>query len=104
MDTFVTCTYHSSAEQDALYAQGRTKPGAKLTNDKGGQSRHNDTYHGEPGSTAFDIVPLDAAGKAIRDVRHPHWNTAGQIGQGLGLDWVGAWRSFKDYPHFELKK
>lgn len=29
------------AEQDALYAQGRTKPGKKVTNAKGGQSVHN---------------------------------------------------------------
>src|SRR5690606_22511724 len=29
------------AEQDALYAQGRTKPGSIVTNAKGGQSNHN---------------------------------------------------------------
>ena len=29
------------AEQDALYAQGRTKPGKIVTNAKGGQSIHN---------------------------------------------------------------
>ena len=39
------------AEQDALYAQGRTKPGAKVTNAKGGQSIHN--Y-----GLAVDIYPV----------------------------------------------
>jgi peptidoglycan L-alanyl-D-glutamate endopeptidase CwlK len=29
------------AEQDALFAQGRTKPGKKVTKAKGGQSNHN---------------------------------------------------------------
>ena len=33
--------FRTFAEQDALYAQGRTKPGAKVTNAKGGQSIHN---------------------------------------------------------------
>ncbi len=31
-------TLRTFAEQDALYAQGRSKPGAKVTNAKGGQS------------------------------------------------------------------
>src|ERR1051325_10733103 len=29
------------AEQDALFAQGRTKPGPVVTNARGGQSNHN---------------------------------------------------------------
>src|SRR5215207_9435814 len=37
----VTSAYRSNAEQDALYAQGRTKPGSKVTNARGGQSKHN---------------------------------------------------------------
>src|SRR5258708_12842627 len=31
----------TKAEQDALYAQGRTTPGKVVTNAKGGQSMHN---------------------------------------------------------------
>ena len=33
--------FRTYAEQDALYAQGRTKKGKKVTNAKGGQSNHN---------------------------------------------------------------
>ena len=44
-------TFRTFEEQDALYAQGRTKPGSKVTNAKGGQSIHN--Y-----GLAFDIVML----------------------------------------------
>src|SRR3977135_4181957 len=39
------------AEQDALFAQGRTKPGQIVTNAKGGQSNHN--Y-----GLAVDLCPL----------------------------------------------
>ena len=44
-------TLRTFAEQDALYAQGRTKGGLKVTNAKGGQSYHN--Y-----GLAIDIVLL----------------------------------------------
>src|SRR4051812_45095106 len=43
-------------EQDALYEQGRTKPGKIVTKAKGGQSYHNF-------GLAVDIVLLDALGK-----------------------------------------
>ena len=36
IDILVTCTYRDLEAQDALYAQGRTKPGTKVTNAKGG--------------------------------------------------------------------
>jgi peptidoglycan L-alanyl-D-glutamate endopeptidase CwlK len=37
----VTQGLRTFEEQDALYAQGRTKPGKKVTNAKAGQSIHN---------------------------------------------------------------
>ena len=37
----VTQGLRTFAEQDALYQQGRTKPGKKVTNAKAGQSIHN---------------------------------------------------------------
>src|SRR5690606_7828810 len=37
----ITQGYRSIAEQDALYAQGRTAPGEIVTNARGGQSNHN---------------------------------------------------------------
>ncbi len=103
MNILVTCTYHSGAEQDALYMQGRTKPGAKVANAKAGQTRHNDTLNGRPTSTAFDIVPL-IDGKAVWDAKHPHWQKAGEIGEALGLEWAARWVTFKEMPHFQLKR
>lgn len=37
----IICGFRTYAEQDALYAQGRTVPGNKVTNAKGGFSNHN---------------------------------------------------------------
>lgn len=37
----ITQGLRTFAEQDALYQQGRTKPGKKVTNAKAGQSIHN---------------------------------------------------------------
>ncbi|AWG44153.1 hypothetical protein BEH_07130 [Priestia filamentosa] len=88
----VTQGLRTFAEQDALYAQGRTKAGKKVTNAKGGQSIHN--Y-----GLAFDIAVFD-------DNKNPVWsgngyNIVGKLGQQMGLEWGGAWKSFKDMPHFE---
>ena len=46
IDILVTCTYRSDEEQARLYAQGRTKPGLKVTNAKPGQSMHNFRFNG----------------------------------------------------------
>jgi hypothetical protein len=82
-------------EQDALYAQGRSRPGKIVTHAKGGQSWHNF-------GLAFDIVVLDALGKAEWDTTHPGWKEAARIGKSLGLEWGGDWQSFQDLPHFQL--
>jgi len=92
INILVTQTYRSIAEQDALYAQGRTKPGKKVTNAKGGQSYHN--YR-----LAFDIVPL-VNGKPAWD-RLDLFDKAGEIGKRIGLEWGGDFKTIKDRPHFQ---
>lgn len=83
-------------EQDALYAIGRTKPpeGKIVTKAKGGYSYHNF-------GLAFDIVVLDAVGKADWNTEHPSWQRAAELGKSVGLEWGGDWKSFKDVPHFQ---
>lgn len=104
LDILITCTWRSGAEQDALYAQGRSKPGARVTNARAGQSAHNFTIQGRPAARAFDIVPM-VGGKAMWDASHPHWKIAGDIGMALGLNWYGRpGAPFKEFPHFELAK
>lgn len=85
-------TYRTIAEQNDLYAQGRTKPGKIVTNARGGQSYHN--YR-----LAFDAAPvvngdIDWDNEAL-------FNKMGKIGQSVGLEWGGSWTSFKDTPHFQ---
>jgi peptidoglycan L-alanyl-D-glutamate endopeptidase CwlK len=98
---FLTCTYRSSAEQDDLYAQGRTKPGKRVTNAKGGQSQHNTTLQGKPAARAFDIAIKNRDGTVNWDASHPHWKQVGVIGKEIGLVWGGDWK-IRDLPHFEL--
>lgn len=81
------------AEQNALYAQGRTKPGKVVTNAKGGYSNHNF-------GIAFDIG-LFRDGKYLAE--SPHYKTIGPVGESVGLSWGGRWTKFADTPHYELK-
>jgi len=55
-DFCVLSGYRSNAEQDALYAKGRTAPGKVVTWARGGQSRHN-SYPSE--AVDFAPYPID---------------------------------------------
>lgn len=90
IDILITSGFRSFAEQDKLYAQGRTTPGAIVTNAKAGYSMHN--Y-----GLAFDCVPL-IGGKPLWT--SPYTKTS-KIGKSCGLEWGGDWKSFKDMPHFQ---
>lgn len=97
IDVLITSTYRDHESQNALYAQGRTKPGNKVTNARGGQSWHN-------WRVAFDVVPM-RHGKPVwgttgDDLRL--WQSVGAIGRACGLEWGGDWRRFKDLPHFQF--
>ena len=88
-------------EQDDLYAIGRTKPGKKVTNAKGGQSVHNYGF-------AVDIVLIIDGKTASWDVKKDwdvdgvaDWDECVKIFAKHGWSWGGNWTSFKDMPHFE---
>ncbi|MBC1937200.1 hypothetical protein HCA69_12535 [Listeria grandensis] len=88
--------FRSKAEQDALYAQGRTKPGPIVTNAKGGQSNHN--Y-----GVAVDLCLYTSDGKnVVWETTTKRWMRVVAIAKSVGFKWGGDWTSFKDYPHFEL--
>lgn len=101
-EVLITCTYRSAEEQNRLYAQGRTTSGNIVTKLKGGQSKHNATLDGVPASKAFDFVPIENGKLAWSNVQM--FKRLGEIGKALGLVWGGDWKSFKDYPHFELNE
>lgn len=90
----VTSTLRTYAEQDKLYAQGRTTKGNIVTNAKGGQSNHNF-------GTALDVVPI-VNGQADWKTTADTWNKIGTIGKSLGFVWGGDWKSLVDKPHFEM--
>jgi len=80
-------------EQDALYAKGRTEPGSKVTNARGGYSNHNF-------GIAFDIGVF-AGAKYLTE--SPKYRQVGILGMDLGLEWGGNWKTLVDEPHFQLR-
>lgn len=99
LEVLVTCTYRPQAEQDELYAQGRTKPGKMVTWTR--SSFHSAKHRGEPGSLAVDFVPL-SGGKPSWSASDPAWQKVGAIAEEAGLNWGGRWLAGKrDLPHVE---
>lgn len=81
------------AEQEALYAQGRTAPGNKVTNARGGFSNHNF-------GIAFDVGVFEGS-KYLPE--SPKYKAVGALGTDLGLEWGGSWKTIVDEPHFQLR-
>ncbi|MDN4069925.1 M15 family metallopeptidase [Paenibacillus vini] len=99
----ITQGLRTIAEQDALYAQGRTKPGLIVTNARGGYSNHNF-------GVAIDFALLLPDGRSVswdtlRDGdfdRIADWNEVVEEAKKLGFEWGGDWKTFKDLPHLEM--
>ncbi|WP_310027977.1 M15 family metallopeptidase [Flavobacterium arsenatis] len=97
----ITQGLRNNAEQDAMYAQGRTAPGKKITNAKGGQSIHNYGFAVDicliiEGKTASWDTKKDWDNDKIAD-----WYECVKIFALYGWEWGGNWKTFKDMPHFE---
>ena len=98
----ITECLRTVSEQDALYAKGRTKPGSKVTNCQG---KSYSSMH--QWGVAFDYVidqDTDKDGDVdIRDLYNVKlMNVVGKIGESIGLEWGGSWKSIVDKPHFQL--
>ena len=87
--------YRTVAEQDALYAKGRTAPGSIVTNAKGSSYSSHHQW-----GTAFDIYRND--GKGAYNDSDGFFSKVGAIGVKTGLEWSGNWTSPVDKPHFQL--
>lgn len=73
----IISTLRDNAKQNAIYAQGRTKPGKIVTYAKGGQSWHN--Y-----GLAFDFVVKHNGKIDWGDLKS--YKAARKIGESLGLE------------------
>ena len=87
--------FRTVAEQDALYAQGRTKPGSIVTNSKGSSYSSQHQW-----GIAFDFYRND--GKGAYDESGDFFRRVGQIAKSIGLGWGGDWTSIVDKPHIYL--
>lgn len=100
-------TSRSFAEQNRLYAQGRTTPGDIVTWVRAGGSYHNFDL-------AVDIVLLiDRNGDGVYEEaswdmnsdfdsdRIPDWMEVVAIFKKYKWAWGGDWKKNKDFPHFE---
>lgn len=89
----ITSGYRSLAQQQALWDQGRAKPGRVVTWARPGTSWHNF-------GLAFDVAPLDQNGKPHWPNDWRLWMRLGELGESIGLTWGGRWKK-PDLPHFE---
>lgn len=80
-------------EQNALFRKGRFgNGGPKVTNARGGQSKHNF-------GIAWDIGIFDD-GRYLGE--SPLYDRAGMVVTVPGMEWGGNWNGFKDRPHYQL--
>jgi RHS repeat-associated protein len=91
VDLRIVQAFRTVEEQDKLYAQGRTTPGSKVTNAKGGYSNHNF-------GLAIDVAPAEN-GKINWESKN--YDLIGRIGEKRGLEWGGRWKTILDKPHFQ---
>lgn len=115
VDFTVVCGLRATAEQQAIYAQGRTKPGSIVTKADGVRnlSNHQDEADGKKDGlgSAVDLYPF-FLGKVqvnhkdtiprLRDIAAHIKKTANEL--GIEIEWGGDWVKMFDPPHFQLKR
>lgn len=94
-------------EQNKLYAQGRTLPGSRVTNSKGGQSYHNyglaidfALLYDKDKNGTFESLSWDTLKDFDKD-GEADWMEVVDIFEETGYTWGGRFSSIKDNPHFE---
>lgn len=90
-------------QQQALYAQGRTKgkSGAIVTNADGVKKKSNHQAKNDGFGHAVDCAFIGADGKPSWADSHP-WKAYGENCKAVGLVWGGDFKSIVDKPHAEL--
>jgi peptidoglycan L-alanyl-D-glutamate endopeptidase CwlK len=97
IELLVTSTWRDFEAQENLYAIGRTKElnRSPVTKARGGKSWHN--YR-----CAWDVVGL-VGGKPVWNKKDPIWQEIIQAGKAAGAEAGAEWKSFPDFPHFQIK-
>jgi peptidoglycan L-alanyl-D-glutamate endopeptidase CwlK len=91
--------HRSWEDQDALYAIGRTLPGTRVTNAKGGSSNHNFGIAADFGVFRGKLY-LDSSNPELAARVH---KACSMHAEACGLEWGGSWKSIVDAPHYEIK-
>ena len=86
--------FRSAKEQDELYAQGRTKPGNRVTNARGSSYSSQHQW-----GIAFDFFK-NVKGQEYSD--NYFFTRVSQLAKSIGLAWGGDWHSPVDKPHLYL--
>lgn len=92
LDFTVLCGYRGREEQEKAFAEGKSKA-------RFGQSPHNRSP-----SMAVDLAPWPIDWDNIDRFRELNEviQEAAKV-RGVQVEWGGNWKSFKDYPHWEIK-
>ena len=105
-DFTITDGVRTTAQQQALYAQGRTKPGKVVTNCDGVNSKSNHQVKADGMGYAVDLYPYVSGSVQLNDVANlqkiaAHVKATAKT-LGYTIEWGGDW-AMRDNPHFELK-
>ncbi len=101
-EMMVTDGVRTTGQQQALYAQGRTKSGKIVTQLDGVTRRSNHQTKADGFGHAVDCAFL-VAGVPSWNEKLP-WKLYGAMAESLGLVWGGSWINFSDKPHVEMKQ
>jgi peptidoglycan L-alanyl-D-glutamate endopeptidase CwlK len=108
MDFTIICGVRTAQQQQELYAQGRTKPGAIVTNADGVKNKSNHQPKADGYGHAIDLYPyyngsvqVNAPVSAFKTIATHILGVAKQM--SVSIEWGGNWRSINDYPHIEIK-
>ena len=91
----ITDGFRSQAEQDRLFAQGRTTNGNIVTNARYPNSAHN-------WGVAFDFC-RNVVGMEYNDDDN-FFKRVADIAKPYGLAWGGDWKNYVDKPHLQLSE
>lgn len=106
VDFTITDGVRTTEQQRALYNQGRITPGKIVTQVDGVNKKSNHQAKEDGFGYAVDLYPYYNRTVHVNDAKNLKMiadhikEVAKQL--NITIQWGGDWRTFKDYPHFEL--